>query len=369
MTRRTRPLAAALALATAVALLATSCSSSGSEDEDDPSADATGAQPPAATAAPVPGTPGTPDAPSSPADPGTPTTPAPGTPSVPPGTPGTPSVPGTPSAPGTPGRPTTPGTPTGPGTPGTPAVPGTPGTPGTPAAPAGARWQPTPGLAWQWQLGGGVDQSVDVPVYDIDGFETDASVVAALHAKGRKVICYINAGSWEDFRPDAAAFAQALQGSGNGWKGEKWFDIRKLDQLKPLMAARFDMCRQKGFDAVEPDTIEAYNQNSGFPLTADDQLRYNRMLATLAHERGLAIGLKNDLDQVPALLGDFDFAVNEECAQFDECGRLSPFIQAGKAVFHVEYKLGTDRFCARTKALGFSSMQKKLELDAWRKPC
>ncbi|WP_327678789.1 endo alpha-1,4 polygalactosaminidase [Kitasatospora sp. NBC_00458] len=369
MTRRTRPLLAALALATT--LLATSCSSSGPEDEDDPSADATGAQPPAATAAPVPGSPTTPaDSPSDPA--GTPATtpPAPGTPpgTTPPGTPGTPTAP----APGTPAG--TPGTPTGttPGTtPGTPpgTTTGTPGG-GTPGGTSnGARWQPTPGLAWQWQLGGGVDQSVDVPVYDIDGFETDASVVAALHAKGRKVICYINAGSWEDFRPDSAAFAKALQGSGNGWKGEKWFDIRKLDQLKPLMAARFDMCKQKGFDAVEPDTIEAYNQNSGFPLTAEDQLRYNRMLASLAHERGMAIGLKNDLDQIPALLADFDFAVNEECAEFNECGRLSPFIQAGKAVFHVEYKLGTERFCSQSKSLGLSSMQKKLELDAWRKPC
>ncbi|GAA2817663.1 MULTISPECIES: endo alpha-1,4 polygalactosaminidase [Kitasatospora] len=343
MTRRTRPLLAALALTTA--LLATSCSSSGPEDEDDPSADATGAQPPAATAAPVPGSPteppSTPPATSAPGTPGTPTTP-----------------PGTPA-------PSTPGTPATPGTPGTPATPGTPGT----HQPTGGRWQPAPGLAWQWQLGGGVDQSVDVPVYDVDGFETDASVVAALHAKGRKVICYINAGSWEDFRPDSAAFAQALQGSGNGWKGEKWFDIRKLDQLKPLMAARFDMCRQKGFDAVEPDTIEAYNQNSGFPLTSEDQLRYNRMLAGLAHERGMAIGLKNDLEQIPALLPDFDFAVNEECAQFNECARLSPFVQAGKAVFHVEYKLGTEKFCTQSKALGLSSMQKKLELDAWRKPC
>ncbi|WP_380286015.1 endo alpha-1,4 polygalactosaminidase [Kitasatospora purpeofusca] len=369
MTRRTRPVWAALALATATALLATSCSSSGSDDEDDPSADATAAPPPAATAAPVPGTPtapATPDTPGTPGTPGTPTSPdGPGSPTAPGHPPAPSGTPGTPAAPGTPG---TPGTPATPGTPNTPAAPGTPGTPGTPGA-AGARWQPAPGLAWQWQLGGGVDQSVDVPVYDIDGFETDASVVAALHAKGRKVICYINAGSWEDFRPDSAAFAQALQGSGNGWKGEKWFDIRKIDQLKPLMAARFDMCRQKGFDAVEPDTIEAYNQNSGFPLTADDQLRYNRMLAALAHERGLAIGLKNDLEQVPALLNDFDFAVNEECAQFDECARLSPFIQAGKAVFHVEYKLGTEKFCGRTKALGFSSMQKKLELDAWRKPC
>lgn len=367
MTRRTRPLWAALALATATALLATSCSSSGSDDEDDTSADA--------TAAPVPGTPvtpgtqGTPGTPVTPGTPGTPGTPA--TPDAPasPADPGPPTAAGRPSTP--PGASTTPGTsavPATPGTPNTPGAPGTPGTPGTPGA-AGARWQPTPGLAWQWQLGGAVDQSVDVPVYDIDGFETDASVVAALHAKGRKVICYINAGSWEDFRPDSAAFARALQGSGNGWKGEKWFDIRRIDQLKPLMAARFDMCKQKGFDAVEPDTIEAYNQDSGFPLTADDQLRYNRMLAALAHERGLAIGLKNDLEQIPALLGDFDFAVNEECAQFDECARLSPFIQAGKAVFHVEYKLGTEKFCARTRALGFSSMQKKLELDAWRKPC
>ncbi|MFJ6139250.1 endo alpha-1,4 polygalactosaminidase [Kitasatospora sp. NPDC092286] len=346
MTRRTRPLPAAIALATA--LLATSCSS-GSDAGDDPSADATGAQPPAATATPDPGassgpgTPGTPDAPSTP---GTPTSTVPGTPTTAPGTPAT-GTPGTPggTAPGT----TTPGA--------------------TPPQPAGARWQPAPGLAWQWQLGDGVDQSVDVPVYDIDGFENDASVVAALHAKGRKVICYINAGSWEDFRPDSAAFAKALQGSGNGWKGEKWFDIRKIDQLKPLMAARFDMCRAKGFDAIEPDTIEAYNQKSGFPLTAEDQLRYNRMLASLAHERGMAIGLKNDLEQIPALVGEFDFAVNEECAEFNECDRLSPFIQAGKAVFHVEYKLGTEKFCARTKGLGFSSMQKKLELDAWRRPC
>ncbi|GAB7182085.1 endo alpha-1,4 polygalactosaminidase [Kitasatospora sp. Ki12] len=336
MNRRNRHLPAALALATATALLLTSCSSSGSEDDDD-SADGSPSAPPAATA------------------PGTPGTTAPGTPEGTP-TPGTPSDPGTGTAPGT----TPPGT-TPPGTtpPGSTAPP-----------PAGARWQPAPGLAWQWQLGGGtVDQSVDVPVYDIDGFENDASVVAALHAKGRKVICYINAGSWENFRPDSAAFTKALQGSDTGWKGEKWFDIRKLDQLKPLMAARFDMCKSKGFDAIEPDTIEAYNQNSGFPLTPDDQIKYNRMLAQLAHERGLAIGLKNDLDQIPALLPDFDFAVNEECSQFNECDRVAPFVKAGKAVFHVEYKLDTDQFCAKAKSLGFSSMQKKLELNAWRKPC
>ncbi|MFE4514185.1 endo alpha-1,4 polygalactosaminidase [Kitasatospora sp. NPDC056783] len=346
MNRRNRLLPAALALATATALLVTSCSSSGSEDDQD-SADGTPSNSPAATAPGTPGAPATPDA----------STTAPGTPAPATTAPGTTGTTG--PAPGTPGGSTPPATPPGTGT--------TPGNPAPP--PTGARWQPTPGLTWQWQLGGGVDQSVDVPVYDIDGFENDASVVAALHAKGRKVICYINAGSWENFRPDSAAFAKSLQGSDTGWKGEKWFDIRKLDQLRPLMAARFDMCRSKGFDAIEPDTIEAYNQNSGFPLTPDDQLKYNRMLAQLAHERGLAIGLKNDLDQIPALLADFDFAVNEECAQFDECERVAPFVKAGKAVFHVEYKLDTNQFCGKTKSLGFSSMQKKLDLNAWRKPC
>ncbi|PAU47330.1 endo alpha-1,4 polygalactosaminidase [Streptomyces albireticuli] len=232
------------------------------------------------------------------------------------------------------------------------------------------RWQPRPGTRWQWQLDGKVDTGVDVPVYDIDGFENSAETVARLHADGRKVICYINAGAWEDFRPDHDAFPKGLLGANNkGWDGEKWLDIRRLDELRPIMAARFDMCRKKGFDAVEPDLTEAYRNRSGFPLTSAHQLAFNRMLARLAHERGLAIGLKNDLDQIPELVSDFDFAVNEQCAQYDECGRLAPFTKNGKAVFHVEYELKPGEFCGTAEKLGLSSMRKKLELDSWRQPC
>ncbi|MEU5419117.1 endo alpha-1,4 polygalactosaminidase [Streptomyces sp. NPDC020799] len=237
-------------------------------------------------------------------------------------------------------------------------------------APPSGRWQPRPGTPWQWQLDGKVDTSVDVPVYDIDGFENSAAVVDRLHARGRKVICYINAGAWEDFRPDQSAFPKPLLGDRNkGWKGEKWLDIRRLDTLRPLMAARFDMCRKKGFDAVEPDLTEGYRNHTGFPLTAADQLAFNRMLAKLAHERGLAVGLKNDLEQIPRLVSDFDFAVNEQCAQYEECDALTPFVKSGKAVFHVEYELDPGDFCHRTKSLGLSSMRKQLALDAWRRPC
>lgn len=135
------------------------------------------------------------------------------------------------------------------------------------------------------------------------------------------------------------------------------------------MADRLDMCREKGFDAVEPDNMDGYKNRTGFELTAADQLRYNRLIADMAHDRGLSVGLKNDLDQIPELVGDFDFAVNEQCAQYAECGDMEPFITADKAVFHVEYELPTSRFCAESRRLKLSSMLKKYELGVWREAC
>ncbi|MFD9354243.1 endo alpha-1,4 polygalactosaminidase [Streptomyces sp. NPDC060031] len=237
-------------------------------------------------------------------------------------------------------------------------------------APApGERWQPRPGVTWQWQLTGKLDTSVKAAVYDVDGFNTAKEQVATLKRADRRTICYLSTGAWEDFRPDAADFPTSLLGEGNGWEGERWLDIRRLAELEPLMAKRIDMCRDKGFDAVEPDNMDGYANKSGFPLTAGDQLRYNRLIAKLAHDRGLSVGLKNDLDQIPQLVGDFDFAVNEECMDHDECGLLDPFVKAGKAVFHVEYESRIGKWCARSQAARLSSLQKKTELGVWRQVC
>ncbi|MFI9725674.1 endo alpha-1,4 polygalactosaminidase [Streptomyces sp. NPDC052092] len=235
--------------------------------------------------------------------------------------------------------------------------------------PSDGRWQPRPGVDWQWQLTGRLDTSVDVPVYDIDGFHHSKETVDALHRDGRKVICYLSTGAWEDFRPDAGDFPESVIGRGNGWEGERWLDIRRTDVLEPLMAERLDMCRDKGFDAVEPDNMDGYRNRTGFPLTAADQLRYNRLIARLAHERGMAVGLKNDLDQIPELVDDFDFAVNEQCAQYGECDELTPFVEAGKAVLHAEYELPTASFCADSRRLKLSSLLKKYELGSWRQAC
>lgn len=237
-----------------------------------------------------------------------------------------------------------------------------------------AVWRPSIGSTWQWQLTGlPVDLSIDAQVYDIDLFENDASVVAALHARGRKVICYLSAGTWEDWRPDKDQFPRGVVGRAyQGWQGERWLDIRQIEQLAPIMRARLDLCKQKGFDAVEADNMDAFNNNSGFPLTADDQLRYNQWFAREAHQRGLSIGLKNDPDQASELEPYFNWALTEDCFAEGWCTQMLPFINAGKVVFAAEYTdsgISFEKACIQAEALGFSLILKKRDLNAYRKTC
>jgi hypothetical protein len=207
-------------------------------------------------------------------------------------------------------------------------------------------------------------------VFDIDGEQNTSATVATLHAQGARVICYFDAGGWENYRSDAASFPSSVLGSTmSGWPDERWLDIRQLDVLVPLMDKRIQDCKAKGFDAVEPDVVDGYTNSTGFPLTAGDQLAYNRALTAVAHRYGLGVALKNDPEQAATLEPAFDFAIVEECVQYGECSSYSPFISAGKAVLHVEYKGTTASFCPVTTALGFSSMKKKLALDAWREVC
>lgn len=239
-----------------------------------------------------------------------------------------------------------------------------------PTAPA--RWQPRPTTApWQWQLQGKIDTSIAADVYEVDGFETPRRTVAALHRRGRKVICYLDVGSWERYRPDAGAFPAELLGAVyDGYPDERWLDVRRLDLLAPLLRRRFDLCRRKGFDAVEPDNVAGYENQTGFPLSAADQLRFNRWVAREVHRRGMAVALKNDPGQVRQLLAAFDFAVVEECFAYDECAKFSPFVGAGKAVFVAEYEGSPADFCPRAQALGFSAIGKGYDLFAspWQ-PC
>ncbi len=219
-------------------------------------------------------------------------------------------------------------------------------------------------------------------MYEADGFDTPGSTVAALHRslRGRFVVCYIDAGTWENWRPDAAAFPKRLLGRADaGWPGERWLDIAAFrGALARIMQARASICRRKGFDAVDFDNVDAYSNGTGFPLTAADQLAYDSFLADTAHRLGLAVALKNDVPQVRELLPYFDFAVEEQCLQYADCltsqngGQpgLDAFVAAGQPVFDVEYQPGSAaRFCTTASRDHFNLIIKDSALDAWRQAC
>jgi len=240
----------------------------------------------------------------------------------------------------------------------------------TPTTAPGNWWKPAPGTSWQIQLQGTVDPSFNVQVYFIDLFDVSPATIAQLQQQGRKVVCYFSAGSWENWRSDASQFPASVKGRNlDGWPGEKWLDIRNLTVLGPIMQARMNLAVNKGCNGVDPDNVDGYTNNSGFPLKAQHQLTYNRWLAQEAHARGLAIGLKNDLDQIPQLVGEFDWALNEQCFQYNECQTLLPFITAGKPVFGIEYNGNENQFCPQANAWNFDFLKKNLDLGAWRLDC
>ncbi len=185
---------------------------------------------------------------------------------------------------------------------------------GQSAAPA---WVPSPSDTWQYQLQGAIDLTVHADVFDVDAFDVTKSTVAALHAEGHHVVCYVDAGSWEPYRPDKSRYPKSVIGNAvAGWPGERWLDIRRLDVLGPIIDARIARCERKGFDGVEYDWVDSYAQNTGFDISKADSLRFDTWLAKAAHARGLAVGLKNALGLVRSLVDRFDFAVNEQCFQY-----------------------------------------------------
>ncbi|WP_338179607.1 endo alpha-1,4 polygalactosaminidase [Jatrophihabitans sp.] len=243
-------------------------------------------------------------------------------------------------------------------------------------------YHPPVRTSWNWVL-----QRVPkapfrkVALYDIDGFDASAATVAALHKAHIKAVCYLSAGTYENWRPDATKFPAKLIGASDGWPGERWLDVRDVQRsgspLRSIMDKRLDMCAKKGFDMVELDNVDGYTNKSGFPLTARDQLYYNETLANDAHRRGLSVLQKNDSEQIPTLVRYFDGALNEQCNQFHECTTkqngnygLDQYVKAGKPVFQAEYSRKTSTFCKADNAADFNGVRFALALDDSRfQPC
>lgn len=248
-------------------------------------------------------------------------------------------------------------------------------------------WKPALNTPWQWKLAGAFNPATDlitgVKMYDIDLFNNSATTVQAIHTAGAKAVCYMETGSWENYRPDANQYPAAILGKTlSGYANEKYVDIRNINDtsnanvvaLRTILQNRLQQCKDKGFDGIEPDIDDAYFEGdnaTGFPITYQDQVTFNKFVADEAHKRGLSIGLKNGADAqfVADMLPVVDWVLNEQCFQYNECTPYSSFVNAGKAVFQVEYTLTTSKFCSKANAMNFNAMKKKTDLDNYREAC
>ena len=227
------------------------------------------------------------------------------------------------------------------------------------------------GLCGQPVLGGACQRArvFSIDLYDPSGSTPNAAGVRAIRRAGGIAICYVDAGTWESWRPDARAFPTSVLGRGNGWPGERWLDIRQSKVLLAIMARRVALCRRAGFQAVDFDNVDAYDNTTGFPLTAAEQISYDEALANLAHRDHMAVGLKNDSAQARALEPWFNFAIDEQCVRYHLCAALTPFLRAAKPVYDVEY-VGNPSTLCQAALRGIDVILKALSLEAkpWR-PC
>ena len=286
---------------------------------------------------------------------------------------------------------------------------------------AGACWKPATNARWQYQLEAAKDKSgnclfpttgginvgisgtpftgggtVQPTVFDID-FQTDGActggtitqentgAVNAIHAlqggTGR-AICYIDAGGAESFRPDFPAYQAFNNNCGGclfgrpigGFRNEFWLNINNDRGQRTFIlgqiGARLDRCVADRFDGVEMDVVDAWSNRTGLTITPDTQLLFNTALANLAHSKGLTVALKNDVEQIPDLAPYFDYAINEQCQQYSECGNYTTYFAPTKAVFQVEYKLSTSKFCPPANAANRNAIVKTFDLfDLPWTPC
>jgi len=236
----------------------------------------------------------------------------------------------------------------------------------------------TPQMTFDWDLRSDLplNSQYDAEVVDIDAFDNSKELVAELHSQGKKVIAYISVGSFEKWRPDKADFPASIIGNDyEGWEEEKFLDIRNIDVLAPIMRARLDMIKAKGFDAVEPDNMDSYTNDTGFDISEQDVIKYCKWLANEAHSRGLSIGQKNATELSDQLVDYFDWILLEDAFAENFQNEAQIYITNNKAVFATEYtdEMSENNFlnivCSEASSLKYTAILKERDLNSFIVDC
>ena len=241
-------------------------------------------------------------------------------------------------------------------------------------------WRPKAdqNLRWYWQLQDKINTSYNVDVYDID-IDTPQWEINKLKARGIKLICYFSVGTVEQFRTDANLFpSRAIGESYPGFEDERWLDLSNYSLFADIMKARLDRCAAKGFDGIEGDNVDAFNQqipddngivNTGtsFKVTKQQSIDYIRWLAAESHKRGLAFGLKNAEAVAGDVINEVDWLIAESCHVYSWCEQARIFTLNNKPVFmteYVEYLADFASACAEARQFGFSAIYRDTGLTA-----
>ena len=218
-------------------------------------------------------------------------------------------------------------------------VPGS--TPAEAAVPA-----PPPAHAdFDYQIGGAYTPPAGVRVVSRDH---TASPAAGLYN-----ICYVNAFQAQRGAEDEWDDDLLLRDAGGGivydteWK-EALLDLRTADKRERVaekIGTWIDSCGDKGFQAVEPDNYDSYTRSKKL-LDAADAQAFIKLLAERAHADGLAVGQKNTVELAGNRVANgLDFAVAEECGEWDECGDYTA--EFGDHVIVIEYTAeGLSKACS-----------------------
>lgn len=206
-------------------------------------------------------------------------------------------------------------------------------------------------------------------IFNVDLFDTSKAVIQKIQTKWSKVICYISAGTREDWRPDVQKFpASTLGNTVDGWKWENWIDVRNTTVQK-IMQSRMDLAKSKWCDGIDPDNVNGHENNTGFQLSSSDMIAYNQFLVTEAHKRWLLIGLKNAQSLISSIGKDYDFFINESCYTYNECGAYISMISLWKPVIIMEYTGIRKSWCRQAKSSWFVLQYFNLDLSGTSRVC
>lgn len=158
------------------------------------------------------------------------------------------------------------------------------------ASRASQPWHPREGELWFWPTSLAPVAGLAVDVVVLDPFRTAGAQVAGWRRAGYPVLCQVRAGVWESGRPDADRLDPGLIGR-SAPDDARWLDVRRLAELTEPLSDRLALCARKGFDGVALADLDGYAARTGFPLTPDDQLRFNTAITALARRHHLLVAV------------------------------------------------------------------------------